>query len=71
MGSNPTRVICLRFLHSIYTVLTKLYFKTGFEAFDLKALDTFGNCQRPVFLRGGSQHAYSIGRRSCEMIMEE
>ena len=32
----------------------------------LKALDTFGNCQRPVFSLG-----VSIGRQSCERIMEE
>ena len=40
------------------------------------ALDTFGNCQRPVFSLGVSQHGHKItnlwiGRRSCKRIMEE
>ena len=43
----------------------------------LKTLDTFSNCQRPVFALGVSQHKItfenlnSIGHRSCEIIMEE
>ena len=47
---------------------------------DLKTLDTIGNCQRPVFSLGVSQHMHnkqtcetlsSICRQSCEMIMKE
>ena len=43
----------------------------------LKTLDTFSNCQRPVFSLGVSQHKItfenlnSIGHRSCEIIMEK
>ena len=47
----------------------------------LKAVDTIGNCQRPVFSLGVFQHLcikqqtcenlYSIGCRSCEIIMKE
>ena len=46
----------------------------------LKTRDTIGNCQRPVFSLGVSQHMHentpcenlsSIGCRSCEIIMEE
>ena len=44
---------------------------------DLKALDTFGNCQRPVFLLGIPQHMHKIkqsgliGHRSCKRIMKQ
>ena len=47
----------------------------------LKILDTFGNCHRPVFSLGTSQHMHkttnlwkylnSIGHRRCEIRMEE
>ena len=45
---------------------------------NLKTLDTIGNCQRPVFSLGLSQHMHKlnenlslIGRRSCKIIMKE
>ena len=43
-------------------------------------MDTIGNCQRPVFSLGVSQHMHkitnrenlnSIGRQSCEITMKE
>ena len=42
----------------------------------LKALYTFGNCQRPVFSLGVSHHKHtanlgSIGHLSCEKMMKE
>ena len=45
----------------------------------LKTVDTIGNCHRPVFSLGVSQHLHktrcenlsSIGRQSCEIIMKE
>ena len=46
----------------------------------LKALDTIGKCQRPVFSFGVSSHMHkkqtcenlnTIGGRSCEIIMKE
>ena len=33
---------------------------------DLKALDTFGNYQRPVFSLGVSQHIICIKKQLCE-----
>ena len=49
------------------------------EMLQLKAVDTIGNCQRPVFTLGVSQHMHKhtcenfslICRRSCEIIMKE
>ena len=39
------------------------YLVSMLKSVELKALDTFGNCQRPVFLLGVSQHM-----QTCENI---
>ena len=61
-------------------VFVFLQFSVLFHNTDLKTPDTFGDCQRPVFSLGVSQHMLnitnlwnlnSIGCRSCEIIMEE
>ena len=71
------------FIHLLHQILTSsVSINRQGRAF-LKALDTFGNyCQRPVCSLGVSQHyasiqitnlryLSSIGRRSCERIIEE